>query len=45
LIGRVTEMIDAAYQSDRSGVEVALKAPLVHLASRSRRRLYREQWT
>jgi predicted dehydrogenase len=41
---RVTEMIDAAYQSDRTGAEVALKPPLVHLASRSRRRIYREQW-
>jgi predicted dehydrogenase len=41
---RVTEMIDAVYQSDVSGEEIALKPLLVHLASRSRRRLYREQW-
>jgi len=41
---RVTEMIDAVYQSDRSGHEVALKPPLAHLASRSRRRIYQEQW-
>jgi predicted dehydrogenase len=41
---RVTEMIDAVYQSDRSGEEVALKPLLVHLASRSRRRTYQEQW-
>jgi predicted dehydrogenase len=42
---RVTEMIDAVYRSDLTGDEVALELPLVHLASRGRRRLYREQWT
>ena len=42
---RVTEMIDAVYQSDQTGEEIELKPLLVHLASRSRRRLYREQWT
>jgi predicted dehydrogenase len=42
---RVTEMIDAVYRSDRAGAEIALKPLLVHLPSRSRRRIYREQWT
>ena len=41
---RITEMIDAVYQSAQTGEEIALKPLLVHLASRSRRRLYREQW-
>ena len=40
---RITEMIDAVYQSAETGEEIALKPLLVHLGSRSRR-LYREQW-
>ncbi len=35
---RVTEMIQAVYQSDRTGDEVHLKPPLVHLPSTARRR-------
>ena len=35
---RVTEMIQAVYQSDRTGDEVHLKAPLVHLPGANRRR-------
>jgi predicted dehydrogenase len=42
---RITEMIDAVYRSDQSGEEVALEPPVVHLPSRVRRRVYREQWT
>src|SRR4051812_42956760 len=42
---RVTEMIDAVYRSDLAGEEIALKPSLVHLSSRSRRRVYREQWS
>ncbi len=35
---RVTEMIQAVYQSDRTGDEVHLKPPLVHLPASARRR-------
>jgi predicted dehydrogenase len=42
---RITEMIDAVYRSDQTGEEVALEPLLVHLPSRARRRVYREQWT
>jgi predicted dehydrogenase len=41
---RVTEMIDAVYRSDASGMEVALEPLFFDPASRSRRRIYREQW-
>jgi len=42
---RVTEMIDAVYRSSRQdGVELVLEPRLVPLASRSRRRVFREQW-
>src|SRR3954451_2476601 len=43
---RVTEMIDAVYRSAEAGEEeIALKPTLVQTASRSRRRVFREQWT
>jgi predicted dehydrogenase len=42
---RVTEMIGAVYQSALTGADVELKPLDSHLAARSRRRLYREQWT
>ncbi len=40
---RVTEMIQAIYQSDRTGDEVHLKPLLVHLPSGARRREIRER--
>ncbi len=40
---RVTEMIQAIYQSDRIGDEVHLKPLLVHLPSSSRRRALRDR--
>jgi predicted dehydrogenase len=40
---RVTEMVDAVYQSDQTGTEVALKPPLVPFAARWRRRVGQEQ--
>jgi predicted dehydrogenase len=40
---RVTEMIQAVYQSDRTGDEIHLKPLLIHLPSSSRRRALRER--
>jgi predicted dehydrogenase len=40
---RVTEMIQAVYQSDRLGDEVHLKPPLLHLPATSRRRALQER--
>lgn len=40
---RVTEMIQAVYQSDRTGDEVHLKPLLVHLPSGARRRAIRDR--
>ncbi len=40
---RVTEMIQAVYQSDRTGDEVHLKPLLVHLPTSARRRVLRDR--
>ncbi len=42
---RVTEMIDAVYRSDLKGSEILLSPPALPLPPRTRRRIYREQWT
>ena len=39
----MTEMIQAVYQSDRTGDEVHLKPLLVHLPSGARRRAIRDR--
>ena len=39
----MTEMIQAVYQADRTGDEVHLKPPLVHLPAIGRRRALRDR--